>query len=87
MYRGRGEVGSHQVVVKDCTTALVSVPISNLRAGDRSRDSLPRIGRVRRMLTSLVGSYPQPDWLLDREKLRARLPPRSVVWKRWLRTM
>jgi len=26
--------------------------------------------------TSLVGSYPQPDWLLDRENLRARFPPR-----------
>ena len=26
------------------------------------------------MLTSLVGSYPQPDWLLDREKLRGRPP-------------
>ena len=26
--------------------------------------------------TTVVGSYPQPDWLIDREKLRARLPPR-----------
>ncbi len=36
------------------------------------------------MLTSLVGSYPQPDWLLDREKLRGRLPPRlraSDFWR------
>ena len=36
------------------------------------------------MLTSLVGSYPQPEWLLDREKLRSRLPPRvraSDFWK------
>ena len=34
--------------------------------------------------TSLVGSYPQPDWLLDREKLRGRLPPRvraSELWR------
>src|SRR3954463_8403382 len=28
------------------------------------------------MLTSLVGSYPQPQWLLHREKLRGRPPPR-----------
>ena len=26
--------------------------------------------------TSLVGSYPQPDWLIDREKLASRFPPR-----------
>jgi 5-methyltetrahydropteroyltriglutamate--homocysteine methyltransferase len=26
--------------------------------------------------TSLVGSYPQPDWLIDREKLAGRFPPR-----------
>jgi methionine synthase II (cobalamin-independent) len=26
--------------------------------------------------TSLVGSYPQPDWLVDREALNQRLPPR-----------
>jgi len=36
------------------------------------------------METSLVGSYPQPAWLVDREKLRGRLPPRvraSDIWK------
>ena len=36
------------------------------------------------METSLVGSYPQPEWLVDREKLRGRLPPRvraSDIWK------
>ena len=35
-----------------------------------------RKAKVPAMLTSLVGSYPQPEWLLDREKLRGRLPPR-----------
>lgn len=44
-----------------------------------------------RIRTSLVGSYPQPDWLIDREALRARLPPRvraRELWRvdpRWLR--
>src|SRR3954464_7433945 len=28
------------------------------------------------MLTTVIGSYPQPDWLIDREKLRGALPPR-----------
>jgi 5-methyltetrahydropteroyltriglutamate--homocysteine methyltransferase len=33
--------------------------------------------------TSLVGSYPQPDWLIDREKLAARLPPRVRATDLW----
>ena len=34
--------------------------------------------------TSLVGSYPQPDWLVDRDNLRGRFPPRvraKEVWR------
>ena len=34
--------------------------------------------------TTVVGSYPQPDWLVDRAKLLARLPPRvraKDVWR------
>ena len=27
--------------------------------------------------TSLVGSYAQPDWLIDREALAGRFPPRT----------
>ena len=40
--------------------------------------------------TSLVGSYPQPDWLIDHDALRERLPPRvraRELWRvdeRWL---
>jgi 5-methyltetrahydropteroyltriglutamate--homocysteine methyltransferase len=40
--------------------------------------------------TSLVGSYPQPDWLIDRDALRERFPPRvraRELWRvdeRWL---
>ena len=33
--------------------------------------------------TSLVGSYPQPDWLIDREKLAARFPPRVRIQALW----
>jgi len=36
-----------------------------------------------RMLTSLVGSYPQPEWLVDREQLRSRLPPRVRARELW----
>jgi 5-methyltetrahydropteroyltriglutamate--homocysteine methyltransferase len=34
--------------------------------------------------TSLVGSYPQPDWLIDREKLSHQMPPRvraAALWR------
>jgi 5-methyltetrahydropteroyltriglutamate--homocysteine methyltransferase len=33
--------------------------------------------------TALVGSYPQPEWLLDRSKLLARLPPRVRAQELW----
>src|SRR5689334_17127062 len=33
--------------------------------------------------TSLVGSYPQPDWLIDRERLRGRFPPRVRATELW----
>src|ERR687883_1371679 len=33
--------------------------------------------------TSLVGSYAQPSWLLDRDKLRERFPPRVRARELW----
>jgi 5-methyltetrahydropteroyltriglutamate--homocysteine methyltransferase len=33
--------------------------------------------------TSLVGSYAQPDWLIDREKLSGRFPPRVRAKELW----
>src|SRR6476469_7602110 len=33
--------------------------------------------------TSLVGSYAQPDWLIDRAKLAGRFPPRVRAKERW----
>jgi 5-methyltetrahydropteroyltriglutamate--homocysteine methyltransferase len=33
--------------------------------------------------TTVVGSYPQPDWLVDRENLRNRLPPRVRAREMW----
>src|SRR5256712_8297914 len=32
---------------------------------------------------SLVGSYPQPEWLIDREKLAGRFPPRVRAKELW----
>src|SRR5437879_2182695 len=33
--------------------------------------------------TTLVGSYPQPEWLIDRKKLAGRLPPRVRSRELW----
>ena len=33
--------------------------------------------------TTVVGSYPQPDWLVDREKLTTRLPARVRTVDVW----
>jgi 5-methyltetrahydropteroyltriglutamate--homocysteine methyltransferase len=35
------------------------------------------------LLTTVVGSYPQPDWLIDRERLGERLPPRIRARELW----
>ena len=35
------------------------------------------------LLTSVVGSYPQPDWLVDRAMLSGRLPPRTRALEIW----
>ncbi len=35
------------------------------------------------LATTVVGSYPQPAWLIDREMLRGRLPPRVRAKEIW----
>jgi 5-methyltetrahydropteroyltriglutamate--homocysteine methyltransferase len=37
----------------------------------------------RRLATTVVGSYPQPSWLIDRERLGERLPPRVRAAELW----
>ena len=36
-----------------------------------------------RLLTTVVGSYPQPEWLVDRKNLQNRLPPRVRAREIW----
>ncbi|MGH7775956.1 MAG: 5-methyltetrahydropteroyltriglutamate--homocysteine methyltransferase, partial [Candidatus Dormibacterales bacterium] len=36
------------------------------------------------LATTVVGSYPQPGWLIDRERLGSRLPPRTRAPEVWL---
>ncbi len=40
-------------------------------------------GNGRVLETTVVGSYPQPDWLIDRARLGARLPPRVRARELW----
>jgi 5-methyltetrahydropteroyltriglutamate--homocysteine methyltransferase len=35
------------------------------------------------IVTTVVGSYPQPDWLIDRKRLGERLPPRVRARELW----
>jgi 5-methyltetrahydropteroyltriglutamate--homocysteine methyltransferase len=35
------------------------------------------------LVTTVVGSYPQPDWLIDRHRLGDRLPPRLRARELW----
>jgi len=36
-----------------------------------------------KLLTTVVGSYPQPEWLVDRKILHSRLPPRVRAQEIW----
>ena len=45
---------------------------------------MPYRRAVTRLLpTTVVGSYPQPDWLIDRDRLGSRLPPRVRARELW----
>src|SRR3989442_1575946 len=41
------------------------------------------VGRAAMLPTTVVGSYPQPDWLVDRAVLGSRLPPRTRALEIW----
>src|SRR5690606_11299110 len=45
--------------------------------------SLGMTGKLPLLPTSLVGSYAQPEWLLDRAKLAGRFPPRVRAKELW----
>jgi len=44
---------------------------------------LDPMGAETRIPTSLVGSYAQPSWLIDRDRLRGRFPPRVRAMELW----
>src|SRR5688572_21041276 len=72
--------------------ATRSGPRSQSPAAGRTPRRLPRAGQWDRPMsearaalfpTTLVGSMPQPDWLIDREKLAGRFPPRVRALELW----
>jgi len=46
-------------------------------------DDLEKLQGLPLLPTTIVGSYPQPDWLIDREGLKSRLPPRVRARELW----
>ena len=46
-------------------------------------ETLSRMRALPLLPTIVVGSYPQPDWLIDRERLRSRLVPRIAAPDIW----
>ena len=44
---------------------------------------MSRLAALPLLPTTVVGSYPQPDWLVDRQMLRTRLPPRVRAREIW----
>ena len=53
------------------------------RGGRRRADPEDCAAVTTTLPTSLVGSYAQPNWLIDREKLAARFPPRVRALELW----
>jgi 5-methyltetrahydropteroyltriglutamate--homocysteine methyltransferase len=44
---------------------------------------MPKISANKLLPTTLVGSYPQPDWLIDRRRLSEIVPPRAHARELW----
>src|SRR6476660_2053749 len=44
---------------------------------------MPEIRTNKLLPTTLVGSYPQPDWLIDRRRLSEIVPPRAHARELW----
>jgi 5-methyltetrahydropteroyltriglutamate--homocysteine methyltransferase len=49
----------------------------------RVHEAVEERGVIGLLPTTLVGSYPQPEWLIDRKRLAARFPPRVRAKELW----
>ena len=50
---------------------------------DTQNAEVPNSRALPLLPTTLVGSYPQPDWLVDRERLATSMPPRVRMREIW----
>src|SRR5947208_822472 len=65
--------GRRHIILSSCP-----IPRSNLAPVSILPNKLHKL-----LPTSLVGSYPQPDWLIDREKRAKQMPPRARAQELW----
>src|SRR5690349_3722272 len=67
--------------------ARLRLELYSAQRAHRSRAPRKTIAKIRQDLmlfpTTLVGSYPQPEWLIDRDKLAGRFPPRVRAKELW----
>jgi 5-methyltetrahydropteroyltriglutamate--homocysteine methyltransferase len=70
---------AHEVAGQVAPAHLDAIRVGLADAGLHARIFLP----MPPLATTVIGSYPQPDWLIDREKLAGRLPPRVPAHELW----
>jgi 5-methyltetrahydropteroyltriglutamate--homocysteine methyltransferase len=71
-------------LLDDCSFECHSTAIGGFNVAAQLPQIIRAAGMSQKLLqTSLVGSYPQPDWLIDRTKLAGRFPPRVRAEELW----
>src|SRR5688572_15230438 len=75
----RGAPGVSSLVAGGASSRAVASRVHREVSPTHRQDS----NRLMLFPTSLVGSYAQPDWLIDRKKLAGRFPPRVRARELW----
>src|SRR4030081_931502 len=70
-----------QIQSRSQVSPLSRLFLDSICAASMMRDTLPAVTDI--LPTTVVGSYPQPDWLVDRAMLGSRLPPRTRALEIW----
>src|SRR3979411_2720258 len=70
-----------QIQSRSQVSPLSRLFLDSICAASMMRDTLPAVTDI--LPTTVVGSYPQPDWLVDRAMLASRPPPRTRALEIW----
>src|ERR1700704_1106621 len=70
-----------QIQSRSQVSPLSRLFLDSICAASMMRDTLPAVTDI--LPTTVVGSYPQPEWLVDRAMLGSRLPPRTRALEIW----